>query len=185
MNRVDRLLRRYERFVMIPWPTDLAGVQKVWFVVYDKTDELRLRTRIDEFELATRKAGHGWKLCDLTGCFARWMADQEYREGYFESPEDLDMLLPDFVEQVVDEVSSVLKAPDAGPDTVVALMGIACLFGFARVSDIVQRVAPPIRGRLLVFFPGEYEDNNYRLLDARDGWNYMAVPITAEEETQS
>lgn len=185
MNRVDRLLRRYERFVMIPWPTDLAGVQKVWFAVYDKTDELRLRTRIDEFELATKKAGHGWRLCDLTSCFARWMADQEYRESYFESPEDLDMLLPDFVEQIVDEVSSALKAEDADPDTVVALMGIACLFGFARVSDIVQRVAPHIRGRLLVFFPGEYEDNNYRLLDARDGWNYMAVPITAEEETQS
>jgi hypothetical protein len=39
-------------------------------------------------------------------------------------------------------------------------------------------VVKDIRGRLVVFFPGEYEDNNYRLLDARDGWNYLAVPIT-------
>ena len=38
-----------------------------------------------------------------------------------------------------------------------------------------------IRGRLLVFFPGVYEQNNYRLLDARDGWNYHAVPITASD----
>ena len=38
-----------------------------------------------------------------------------------------------------------------------------------------------IRGRLLVFFPGIYEQDNYRLLDARDGWNYHAVPITASE----
>ena len=33
-------------------------------------------------------------------------------------------------------------------------------------------------GRLVVFFPGQFEQNNYRLLDARDGWNYLAVPIT-------
>jgi hypothetical protein len=32
-----------------------------------------------------------------------------------------------------------------------------------------------------VFFPGVYENNNYRLLDARDGWNYLAVPITMQE----
>lgn len=42
-------------------------------------------------------------------------------------------------------------------------------------------VEPHIRGRLLVFFPGVYEHENYRLLDARDGWNYRAVPILAAE----
>jgi hypothetical protein len=30
----------------------------------------------------------------------------------------------------------------------------------------------------VIFFPGHFEHNNYRLLDARDGWNYHAVPIT-------
>jgi hypothetical protein len=39
-----------------------------------------------------------------------------------------------------------------------------------------------IRGRLLIFFPGPFDRGNYRLLDARDGWNYHAVPITASEE---
>ena len=33
---------------------------------------------------------------------------------------------------------------------------------------------------LSIFFPGQYEQNNYRLLDARDGWNYLAVPITLD-----
>ena len=47
-----------------------------------------------------------------------------------------------------------------------------------RVSQLMERVAPTIRGRLLVFFPGEHEHTTYRLLDARDGWNYLAVPIT-------
>jgi hypothetical protein len=55
---------------------------------------------------------------------------------------------------------------------------VACLFGFTRVSLVLKEVTTDIRGRLVVFFPGEYEDNNYRLLDARDGWNYLAVPIT-------
>jgi hypothetical protein len=34
------------------------------------------------------------------------------------------------------------------------------------------------KGRLLIFFPGEFEQNHYRLLDARDGWDYLARPIT-------
>ena len=38
-----------------------------------------------------------------------------------------------------------------------------------------------VPGRLVVFFPGSYEDNNYRLLDAYDGWGYLAVPITADQ----
>ena len=39
-----------------------------------------------------------------------------------------------------------------------------------------------VAGRLLIFFPGSYENNNYRLLDAYDGWNYLAVPITADKD---
>jgi hypothetical protein len=49
------------------------------------------------------------------------------------------------------------------------------------VSELLPLVEPFIRGRLLVLFPGVYEENNYRLLDARDGWNYRAVPILALE----
>ena len=63
----------------------------------------------------------------------------------------------------------------------IAITGIASLFGFVKVSEIIPAVANHIRGRLVVFFPGEFENNNYRLLDARDGWNYLSVPITAAE----
>ena len=45
-------------------------------------------------------------------------------------------------------------------------------------SGYVAAAGCGARGRLVVFFPGQYEQNNYRLLDARDGWNYMAVPIS-------
>ena len=50
-----------------------------------------------------------------------------------------------------------------------------------KVSALFERVNDAIAGRLLVFFPGEVEGNSYRLLDARDGWNYLATPITAEK----
>jgi len=55
---------------------------------------------------------------------------------------------------------------------------VASLFGFTKVSQVLKEVEHVIRGRLVLFFPGEFENNNYRLLDARDGWNYLAVPIT-------
>ena len=63
----------------------------------------------------------------------------------------------------------------------VAVYGVASLFGFLRISEILPLCENAIQGRLLVFFPGVYEQDNYRLLDARDGWNYHAVPITASE----
>ena len=63
-------------------------------------------------------------------------------------------------------------------NTVVAVLGVATLFGLARFSEVLRKVDRDIRGRLLVFFPGQYDHNNYRLLDARDDWNYLAIPIT-------
>jgi len=69
-----------------------------------------------------------------------------------------------------------------GDDCVVALQGVGSLFGFLKVKEVVDKLAPKVKGRLLVFFPGSYEDNNYRLLDGYDGWNYLAVPITADKE---
>ena len=87
----------------------------------------------------------------------------------------LDAEFPDFV---ADRIRTVLSRSDVGDDSVVAVFGVASLFGFARVSQLLKLIEGDVRGRLVVFFPGQYEQNNYRLLDARDGWNYMAVPIS-------
>ncbi len=62
-----------------------------------------------------------------------------------------------------------------------ALVGVGSLFPMIRVSDLLQRIADRIAGRLLILFPGSLERGNYRLLDARDGWNYLAIPITIPE----
>ena len=49
----------------------------------------------------------------------------------------------------------------------------------ARMSELLDRVvAGHPRPTRSSSFPGHVDGSNYRLLDARDGWNYLAVPIT-------
>jgi hypothetical protein len=177
VNRIEALRANYARYVSLPWERSLPKPQRIWFAVYDPTDERRLRLHLPSFEIASKEAGHAWRSCDVTHAFAHWMSRQDYRDAYFGSPEDLRCPHPDFEEFVASLVRQELDTADE--DTVVGVYGVASLFGFIRVSRLMEMVEDSIRGRLLVFFPGEYEDNNYRLLNARDGWNYHAVPITA------
>ena len=81
----------------------------------------------------------------------------------------------------VERVRQACSREDADAASVVAVTGLASLFDFMRVSSLIERVEDSVRGRLLVFFPGEYAGNVYRFMDARDGFNYMAVPITSTE----
>ncbi|MBI4584109.1 MAG: DUF1788 domain-containing protein [Planctomycetes bacterium] len=178
MGRIEDLAEIYEKNISPPWLINLAGAQKTIFVVYDKTDERRLRARRQLFELATRRAGHGWREFDFTSVFPEWMAKEEYREAYFEAPEDLELKLEnEFVDFAAARLRVALLAPVADSSSVVGVFGAATLFGFTRVSLILKHVEGDIRGRLVLFFPGQYDQNHYRLLDARDGWNYLAVPI--------
>lgn len=179
MGRIEELAVRYQNHISAPWQRSLAAEQRAIFVVYPKADERRLRARIELFEMATIHASHTWKFCDVTDAFARWMAATDYWDIYFEEPETITLKLrSDFVSFVANELRGALTAPKVDEETVVAVQGVASLYGFTRVSLVLQEIVHCIQGRLLVFFPGEYESNNYRLLDARDGWNYLAVPIT-------
>lgn len=178
-NRVHRLVASYTRQINIPWAKGLSNEQRVLFAVYNKEDELRLRARVEEFRLATQNGGHNWLELDITRMFPQWMASQKYREDYFEDPESLQPKYRKFVSQSVEQLSAQI-ADKADDNTVVALVGCATLFGFASVSDFVKQLSAHVPGRLLVFFPGEYIDNTYRLLDARDGWGYQAIAIMAD-----
>lgn len=179
MGRIEDLASRYQSHISAPWQRNLAGAQRTVFIVYDKSDERRLRAKLDQFAIVTREAGHDWKLFDFTGTFAQWMVAMDYREAYFEEPRDLTLKLQsDFVHHAAAELRTVLTAEDVTADTVVSVHGVASLFGFTKVSLLLKEVEHDIRGRLVLFFPGEFDNNNYRLLDARDGWNYLAVPIT-------
>ncbi len=183
MGRIEKLVDRYQRYISLPWQKDLAGAQRAVFVVYHKNDERRMRARLELFALATKEAGHGWKVCDLTTAFSTWMSGIDYRDSYFEDPESLELKLEeDFLDFVAQRLRDALSAADVDDQTVVGVYGLASLFGFARVSEVMAKIEKSIRGRLLVLFPGEYDNNNYRLLDARDGWNYHAIPITLHQE---
>lgn len=182
MGRIEDLADKYERHISAPWQRNLAGAQKAIFVVYDKTDERKLRAKRREFEMRTRDAGHKWREVDLTDSFPRWMAQDEYRDAYFESPDDLTLKLQnEYVEYVASRLREALIAEDVAEDTVVGVFGAASLYGFSRISEVLKHVEGDIRGRLVLFFPGDHDQNNYRLLDARDGWNYLAVPITLND----
>ena len=89
MGRIEELAARYRGHIGAPWQRNLAGDQKAIFVVYPKTDERKLRARLELFEMATTSTGHHWCPLDLTDTFARWMADADYRDEYFADPDAL------------------------------------------------------------------------------------------------
>ncbi|MEW6166676.1 MAG: BREX protein BrxB domain-containing protein [Pseudomonadota bacterium] len=179
MARIEDLAEHYGRHIASPWQRTVSGAQRVIMVVYDKELERTLRARKLAFETATREAGHDWHEIDVTDAFAQWMAADEYREEYFASPEDVQLKLDaEFAAEVARRIRNTLQDPKVNETSVVALYGVGALFGFTRVSQLLKLIERDIRGRLVVFFPGQFESNNYRLLDARDGWNYLAVPIT-------
>ena len=179
MARIEDLAERFGRHIATPWQRTVSGAQRVVMLVYDKELERTLRARKVAFETAARQAGHDWHELDISEAFAAWMASDDYREEYFASPDDLQLKLQaEFPAYVAEKLRSFLRSEEITSDSVVALFGVGTLFGFARLSHILKMVEPDIRGRLVVLFPGHLERSNYRLLDARDGWNYMAVPIT-------
>jgi hypothetical protein len=179
MGRIEQLAEKYRQHIGLPWQQTVAGAQRVILVVYDKELERALLARKQLFELATRETGHEWFEINVADTFAQWMAEDEYRDAYFESPDDLQLKLDsEFAEYVAARIRGILEKPEATNTSVVAVFGVGALFGFTRVSPILKLLEPYVRGRLAVFFPGSFDQNNYRLLDARDGWNYLAVPIT-------
>lgn len=183
MNRIELLKKNYQRFCETSWDANVAAAQRVWLAVYEKEDERKLRLRLGLFAEATRHAGRKWQAIDLADAFANWMCGSENADdadSYFDSPDSLDgAALGEFKESVAAGIRSALAELADAENTVLAVYGVGSLFAFLKVSEILPLVEGDVKGRLLIFFPGVYEQNNYRLLDARDGWNYLAYPITA------
>ena len=183
MARIEELADRFETHIATPWQRTVSGAQRVVMLVYDKELERTLRARKHAFQTAAQQAGHDWHEIDVSDAFAAWIAADEYREEYFAAPEDLQLKLQaEFSDYVADRIRAMLTRDKVTENSVVALFGVGALFGFARLSHILKLVEADIKGRLVVFFPGHLERSNYRLLDARDGWNYLAVPITLHGE---
>ena len=180
MGHIEDLATNYERNIAVPWQRSVSGAQRVMLCIYNKEDERKLRAQLGEFQLRTTSAGHEWQQFDCTDLFSEWLSIDEYRDAYFEMPEDIAMKIEgEFKNHVTEQIRTFIEAAD--DNTVSALVGIASLYGFVHVSELIRSLEPDIRGRLVLFFPGGKEGSNYRLLDARDGWNYLATSITAHQ----
>lgn len=157
---------------------DVPPSARVWMLWYDRSLEPRVAGQWSVFEQETLKAGHGWTSLDAGSFFGDWLGSHELREAVLQQPDELHSLLPEFEEYVENAIATALDV--AGPEDLVAVRRGGALFGLASLSKVVSRVEPSIKGRLLISFAGRYEGTGYRLLDARPGWNYHAVPIPSE-----
>lgn len=183
MSQAHRILDRLREHLALPWPEHVSARERVVMVVYPPSDERKVRRLLEkgEFEQEVRSIGHGWVRVELATAFSEWLARNEYADRYLRRP---DRLWDDagnvrgLEEYLVEKV--VRAASGLTPNDVCALVGCGGLFGLASVSQLIGQVAEQVPGRLVAFFPGELDarTNAYRLLGAKDGWGYLAVPIT-------
>jgi|APSaa5957512622_1039677.scaffolds.fasta_scaffold27649_2 hypothetical protein len=182
MSKVKRLIDSYTSHIFVPWRSGIAAPQRVIFCVYSENDELQLRYKIGEFRLATMNAGHEWIVFDVTDSLAEWISEHSYKESYFKNPEllDLENNPDEFIEYLSNKFKDYIEINGANENTVVAVSGVGSLFKTVKVRLLVDSFAPLVKGRLLVLFPGTYNNDTYRLLGASDGWDYLAIPLTAD-----
>ena len=181
MSDIDDLVVAFAKHASLPWISNLAPGQRTWMIVYSPAEERRIRSRLSDFENATRAADKDWILVDISHSFGEWIDAHPYRDRYFANPNSLSgaalRTLRDFV---IDKISDAASKSDDS-NSVVAVVGVGTLFPFTEISGIIESAAERVAGRLAVFFPGDHRHDNYRLLDARDGWNYLATAITSRE----
>jgi hypothetical protein len=183
MSRIDLLIQNYRRHVALPQRPTAAAAQRVWFAVYPPDDERRIQHSMEEFAIATREASLGWHLIELHGQFAAWIGsvEAEERKTWFSHPQDVDLYArSEWKDQLAKFIRAEVASLADGTRTVVAITGLTELFDYLPVSDLLEAIDGAVPGYLLLFFPGERENNTYRFLCARDGWNYLAVPIVSD-----
>jgi len=178
-SKIDQLINIFEKVVNEPWSSGLSGSERVWFLVYDPTKQREIDLRLGDFATCAIRANKRWQEISMKECFPSWMANHDYKEEYFANPEYIvDQLEAEFIPFAAQYLKNELAKFEQDTDTVVSIKDISSLFGFARISEILKSCDKNFKGRLLIFFPGEFQQNQYRLLDARDGWDYLARPIT-------
>lgn len=186
MSRLDQLVQSYRNHAAIPLKQGLTVAERTWFVVYSPEEERRLRSRLAEFEIATKDSALLWFEIDLTGSFARWLDsfdDPEEREASLATPSIVENYAdPGFIDYLAATIRKVAAGLPASEveRTVFAITGLMELYDFIHVSQVMDALVKDVRGVFLLFFPGEREENTYRFLGARTGWDYLATPITAD-----
>jgi len=183
MSRLSDLVGAYASESALPWRPGLSGGERVWMLVYPPEMERPMRAALPKLELATSQAGHGWTVIDITDELGAWIATHRYHEAFFEDPSDFTAAIIDKLEaELVSKVRALLAS--AQENSVVALVGVGAIFPFLHASSVIKAIDDDVRGRLLVLFPGLHdpETHSFRLLDARDGFNYRARVIDLQKD---
>ncbi|WP_064441931.1 BREX protein BrxB domain-containing protein [Hoyosella altamirensis] len=184
MSRVSDLVDAYAAELSLPWRSGLSGGERVWMLVYPPDMERAIRAALPKLELATGQAGRIWAVIDITDLFGKWLASHRHAESFYENPRDLTPAIVDkFEAELVATIREGLaSAPKEG---VVALVGIGSIYPFLRSSSVIKKIDGAVCGRLLVLFPGLHDPDthSFRLLDARDGFDYRARVIDPQKDT--
>ena len=183
MSRVSDLVDAYAAELGLPWRAGLSGGERVWMLVYPPDMERGIRAALPKLELVTGQSGHGWTLIDITDELGTWLASHRYSEAFFEEPSDFTSAIIDkFEAELVAKIRDQLSATPE--DSVVGLVGIGSIFPFLRASSVIKAIDGEVSGRLLVLFPGLHdpETHSFRLMDARDGFNYRARVIDPKKD---
>ncbi|UNX56064.1 DUF1788 domain-containing protein [Georgenia sp. TF02-10] len=183
MSRVSDLVDAYKAELSLRWNENVSGGERVWMLVYPPDLERQIRHALPSMELATTQAGRAWVVLDVTDDFGSWLSSHRHAEAFYEEPSDLTpSILDQFEKTLVARIRESLEAAPAS--AVVALVGIGSIFPFLRASSVIKSVDSAVTGRLLVLFPGLHdpETHSFRLLDARDGFNYRARVIDPQKD---
>lgn len=183
MSRVSDLVDAYKAELSLTWKDNVSGGERVWMLVYPPDLERQMRHALPSLELATSQAGRVWRVLDVSDDFGLWLSSHRHAEAFYEEPSDLTQSILDQFEATL--VARVRETLEGAPENaVVALVGIGSIFPFLRASSVIKSVDSAVTGRLLVLFPGLHdpESHSFRLLDARDGFNYRARVIDPQKD---
>lgn len=178
VNYVERLNEALKQQLRHPWSNGTSGAERVWFLVFEPDRLRNVMARKEAFKLSTEAAGKHWVEIDLSRTFGAWMGAHRYAERYFARPRRATTIPDDFVRDLTADIIRQIEEQTIDDQTLLVLTGTESVFGINKLSHITRMIEDAIPGRLMVFFPGEYNEPHYRFLDARDGWNYLAIPIT-------
>ena len=183
MSPVADLVDAYKAELSLTWQDNVSGGERVWMLVYPPDLERRMRHALPSMELTTTQAGRDWLVVDVSDDFGRWLSSHRHAEAFYEEPSDLTQsILDQFETTLVRRIRDALET--APTNAVVALVGIGSIYPFLRASRVIKSIDSAVTGRLLVLFPGlhDSETHSFRLLDARDGFNYRARVIDPQKD---
>lgn len=185
MNYVERLNDGLKSQLRLPWSNDKSGGERVWFLVFDPAKLRDVAVGRDMFRMSVQAAGYRWEEFDISNAFGQWMADHRYASRFYARPTLAKSAPEDFAAHLASSIKAEILERGLDERTVLALTGTESLYGISRMSHVTRMIEDAVPGRLLVFFPGDFVSADkapyYRFLDARDGWNYLAVPIVPTE----